>query len=348
MGFYLRKSVTFGGVRFNFSKSGIGASVGVKGFRVETGPRGNYVHMGRNGVYYRAALGQKRSRSAQPTNDQVPSMVCEEDLLFQEIDSGDLSLIVDSSSQELIDEINQKGKMFPLWPLALLLALIPGAGVFLAVLVGFSIYLGVDKKRRTTILFYDIEEETERDIQNFHDAFDDVVNCKAKWHLSAQAAVKDRKYHAGASAIVKRTKTDIAYKTPPRMKTNIKVPAIPVGKQTIYLFPDKILIYEKKKAGGLSYANLRIRQMNQRFIESGPVPKDGTIVDYTWRYVNKSGGPDKRFKDNRKLPILMYSDIVFTSDTGLNEQVELSKMGSGSELAQKLSDFSALSCLISK
>ena len=59
MGFYFRKSINFGGLRFNFSKSGMGVSTGFKGFRIGTGPRGNYVHMGRNGLYYRASLGKK-------------------------------------------------------------------------------------------------------------------------------------------------------------------------------------------------------------------------------------------------------------------------------------------------
>lgn len=43
MGFYFRKSVRLGPLRFNLSKSGIGTSVGVKGFRLGAGPRGNYV-----------------------------------------------------------------------------------------------------------------------------------------------------------------------------------------------------------------------------------------------------------------------------------------------------------------
>lgn len=60
MGFYLRKSISAGPFRFNLSGSGLGLSVGVKGYRVGTGPRGNYVHMGRDGLYYRAsALGRK-------------------------------------------------------------------------------------------------------------------------------------------------------------------------------------------------------------------------------------------------------------------------------------------------
>ncbi|HEV7566337.1 MAG TPA: DUF4236 domain-containing protein, partial [Microbacteriaceae bacterium] len=66
MGIYLRKSLRAGPFRFNLSKSGIGVSAGVPGFRVGSGPRGNYVHLGRNGVYYRASLGggSKRRRSS--------------------------------------------------------------------------------------------------------------------------------------------------------------------------------------------------------------------------------------------------------------------------------------------
>ena len=52
MGFYLRKSVAVGPFRFNLSGSGVGMSVGVRGLRLGTGPRGNYVRMGRGGVYY--------------------------------------------------------------------------------------------------------------------------------------------------------------------------------------------------------------------------------------------------------------------------------------------------------
>src|SRR5258708_36597627 len=66
MGFYLRKSISAGPFRFNLSGSGVGMSVGVKGLRVGTGPRGNYVQMGRGGLYYRASLGG--SRRQQPAS----------------------------------------------------------------------------------------------------------------------------------------------------------------------------------------------------------------------------------------------------------------------------------------
>lgn len=60
MGFYFRKSIGFGPIRLNFSKSGVGISTGVKGFRISTGPRGTYLNAGRKGFYYRKKLDAKK------------------------------------------------------------------------------------------------------------------------------------------------------------------------------------------------------------------------------------------------------------------------------------------------
>jgi uncharacterized protein DUF4236 len=57
MGFFFRKSVSFGPVRLNFSKSGVGVSAGVKGLRAGVSAKGkSYVAGGRYGVYYRQGL----------------------------------------------------------------------------------------------------------------------------------------------------------------------------------------------------------------------------------------------------------------------------------------------------
>lgn len=56
MGFYLKKGFNIGPVRVNLSKSGVGVSIGGKGLRFGSGPKGNYVHAGRGGFYYRRSL----------------------------------------------------------------------------------------------------------------------------------------------------------------------------------------------------------------------------------------------------------------------------------------------------
>ena len=43
MGFYIRKSISVGPVRFDLSQSGIDLSTGIKGFRIGSGPSGGTI-----------------------------------------------------------------------------------------------------------------------------------------------------------------------------------------------------------------------------------------------------------------------------------------------------------------
>jgi hypothetical protein len=139
MGFYVRKSVRVGPFRFNLSKSGIGTSVGIKGFRLGTGPRGNYVHMGRGGVYSRQALASKpqprQDSEAIPRKDVLPPETSDVDQL-QEIESGSALEMVDSSSAKLLDEINSKHKKIKLLPASLIL--FTGVSLVMILLAGTS------------------------------------------------------------------------------------------------------------------------------------------------------------------------------------------------------------------
>src|SRR5690348_876484 len=114
MGLYFRKSVRVGLLRFNFSKSGIGVSAGVPGFRVGTGPRGNYVHMGRGGVYYRASLPVARGQAAPSVrhDQRTIAPVPHHPTLGPEIEieSGSVLAMVDESAAGLLAELNEKRK----------------------------------------------------------------------------------------------------------------------------------------------------------------------------------------------------------------------------------------------
>ena len=45
------------------------------------------------------------------------------------------------------------------------------------------------------------------------------------------------------------------------------------------------------------------------FIETSAVPSDAKILSYTWKYMNKNGGPDKRYNDNYKIPLVNYAEL---------------------------------------
>src|SRR6267143_4885096 len=112
MGFYLRKSLSVGPFRFNLRKSGIGLSTGIKGFRIGTGPRGNYVHMGLGGIYFRQTIPSSENRKFAPEFPEEQSSRID----FKEIESGSVSQMVDSSSAALLEEINSKSKKPLIWP----------------------------------------------------------------------------------------------------------------------------------------------------------------------------------------------------------------------------------------
>lgn len=353
MGFYLRKSISVGPLRFNLSKSGIGVSAGVTGLRFGVGPRGNYVHMGRGGLYYRATLPpspSSRSSPAHPPTPTSPAIPPGTHAPLEEIESADISKIVDSSSRELLDELNRKRAKARLWPIvAIVMVVVLGVGVssnwpawllVLFVLVGAAGTYAAhtrDALEKTVVLFYDFDADMEAAYAQLHTAASQFAGCAAAWHIEASGKVHDRKYHAGANNLVRRKNTSIRKAEPPYVKTNIETVAVGVGRQTLHFFPDRVLVYDQNGVGAVGYQELRIDVGATRFIESESVPRDAEVVDRTWKYVNKSGGPDKRFKDNKELPVCRYEEITRTSQSGLNEVLQLSRCGFGAGLSEAIS-----------
>ena len=130
MGFYIRKSVRVGPLRFNLSKSGIGVSTGIPGLRVGTGPRGTYVHMGRGGLYYRQTLATpgQLNQHQQPNQSHydLPSERPFTHGPMTEVGSGCVTEMVDTNSAALLAEIERKRKRIIWWPFMLICALILG------------------------------------------------------------------------------------------------------------------------------------------------------------------------------------------------------------------------------
>ena len=256
-----------------------------------------------------------------------------------EIESGDVMAMTDSSSEDLLRELDEKQRKARLGRPILFLGLLCLGGAVIAELhiavlatlgiaFGVAAYLGFrrDAIGKTVVLFYAFDEPLERAYEELHESAKKMAACSGSWHIAASAQVYQRKYHAGASTLVERKKTQIRSASPPFLKTNIETVSIGVGRQTLYLFPDRLLVYESGKVGAVGYGQLTMTVSPTRFIEEA-APVDARIVDRTWRYVNKQGGPDRRFSNNRELPICLYDEVHLTSGTGLNEIIQLSRCG---------------------
>ena len=296
MGFYLRKSISVGPLRFNLSKSGVGVSAGVKGFRAGTGPRGNYVHMGRHGVYYRATLPSgSRSAGTAPTTPTLPPSAPTETLT--QIQSGNVERMVDATSAELIAELNTKQKRWRTAPWVFFAFFVlfamwgyvvggndpsqPNLALTIVTLVLVAAWVALtwatyrhDVMMKTTVLLFTVEDEASDRFQAVHTAFGDLMKSGGCWQVRAQGQTSDWKHEAGASHLIRRTSVTLKTDPPRWVKTNIGVPTIPLARETLCFFPDRLLVFALDGVGAVSYTGLNITVSARRFIEGDSVPKD--------------------------------------------------------------------------
>lgn len=57
-------------------------------------------------------------------------------------------------------------------------------------------------------------------------------------------------------------------------------------------------------------ADLLPQSRTTRFLETETIPSDARAVGQTWLYVNKDGGPDRRYRDNRIVSIMEYGEVT--------------------------------------
>jgi hypothetical protein len=84
------------------------------------------------------------------------------------------------------------------------------------------------------------------------------------------------------------------------------------------------LVFENNAVGAVAYESLDIRIERSNFSESDGLPSDAQVVGRTWQYVNKKGGPDRRFNNNPEIPIALYEEGHLGSTSGLNETIQCS------------------------
>jgi hypothetical protein len=347
MGFYVRKSIKAGPFRYNLSKSGVGVSVGVPGFRVGTGPRGNYIRAGKGGVYYRATLGGSRRPSSSPGVAHTPPPVIGGSVPMEDVTGVSAGELVPTGGDDLVAQLNEAGSRVPLgWPtlLAVLIgaAAIRGVGAIVVLVLGLPLSLWLyqrDGARRSVVAFYDVEDDHARWFTTLVDTFESLAEMSAAWRVNASGRVQSTyqyKVNSGASEIIKRVDAKRTVKGPHLLATNIAVPTIESGRQALHFLPDRLLIRDGKRFSDVNYGTLAADYNAQRFIESGRVPRDGQQIDTTWQYVNVKGGPDRRFKDNKQLPVMLYGQVDLSASSGLHWLIECSRAPLAEQLAKVL------------
>ena len=361
MGISFAKSIKFGAVRFNFSSGGIGVSVGVPGLRIGTGPRGAYVSGGMGGFRYRKSLdkssstprlsGQKRfMQPSYPDQNTTPS-TDPNVVASVEHETKNVLELADASGDDLLQSMNEQRNKASLWPfvaagLAILLFILKSNSenwnpvVVPTLIIVFAILIlwvrWHDNLGKLTVLFFDPDEETNALFKTLSSAVQNASNTRKLRSVANTSQYADSKYSAGASQGLKLVNASFYLGQAPGIVSNIVVPILTASKTTLAFYPDRVLAIQGKSVGAIAYKDLQAISRPSLFIEKESLPSDATVVDHTWEYVNKKGGPDKRFKDNRQLPVCQYNNLQIYTASGIDIRFMGSRAKGFDPLAQAI------------
>lgn len=327
MGFRFRKSINLGGgFRINISKSGIGYSWGTKGYRITKTAKGTVretASIPGTGISY--VKEYKNHKKANPTTKNIPisDTNCYD---TENIVNASAAKMVSDGLEDILSSARKTLLVNKLSTIGLVLFFILGCVypilfvLFIACLI-MKIYA---KTAGRIALEYDIDEDQKDTIKKRMEPMILVTKSNKVWRIIQSSKVIDQKYSAGAGSTVKRVSCSAFTNIPYPFKSSITGACFKYGKETLIFLPDKLFILQGSKVGALSYSDLSTYAHTTRFVEHEQVPKDASIVGQAWQYVNKNGGPDKRFKNNRQMPICLYGEIELKSISGLNTVIMFS------------------------
>jgi hypothetical protein len=288
--------------------------------RIETTSRRTYVYVGRGVLRYRTKAdhststeieseGKKTSDFIEHTREEVLSQINSRlrqpsraylISLGSAIAAGVISLLtlLGISQKSLITE--------RVYPFCFFSPLIIAAIIFILGVVAALIKTRQEKRQRITTLWYKFDKEARTGFGIFQESLAALANSSCIWRIVSRSPNWDWKRQAGASSIIDRKQVAIVHMSPPFIRSNIKVYGLAFGATQLFFLPDQLLLYRRGEYTGIDYNRLVTDVFSTRFIEHSRVPRDSEVVDHTWQYVRKDGGPDLRFANNRRVPVVQY------------------------------------------
>lgn len=332
MGWRYRKSINLGGgFRINLSKSGIGYSWGFPGYRHTYSPNGTerrtYSIPG-TGISYVEST-KNRNNNNQDNNynyNQDTKLITGRTTYYKNSNISNMG-----KGDELLKQISKIRTIDILANICLIMIVLFPIGIWLKILIA---------RKWKLDLTYEMDDINIKKFEALNEFLVELKNNNKLWQIGSSTTVYNTKYNAGAGNNVSRTRIYLVKKMPWYINHNIDVYCLNLKNEKIFFTPDRMLIF--KNLGGVGcrrYNDMVAGFSTTNFVETEMVPRDAEIVRYTWRYVNKSGGPDKRFNNNKRIPVCKYGEISLESEDGINILLECSNHNLMYSIQYKFTEF---------
>jgi len=162
---------------------------------------------------------------------------------------------------------------------------------------------------------YNVDESAPADVitmfENLCQAFEQLMTSQKIWVQVSKFQNVSAK--SSASSLVDLRETNFGVGVFNYIKSKFDVPIIPIENQLLYLYPEYAILSQSPSCFEIvDYDNISMVYAPIRFNEPGIYPTDAEKIGTTWEYVNKNGGPDRRYSDNRPITVVRYGGINLT------------------------------------
>ena len=288
MGLSYRKSFKLkNGSRINVSKSGVGFSYGVKGFRISHNTKGTFLNINFAGFNHRKKLDFKNLFKGSSSNAEENSVnIDSETIKFDK----DFDFCFRENKEWKQEKITSFLKNNSLINFVIVLTFI----LFPLCLIGIILIIMRSKKEKEIKVLLK-EEALSQTIIEECDELEKEINLFEPTILEevpfTLACVRDY--------------------------TDFLVPTLILQDLECYFLKSGLLIFNKKSAFLIPYDEISISK-EQQLASALEVPKNAYVVDTTYEHVDKDGSKSKRYKDNDKIYIIRAFEINISTKIYMN------------------------------
>lgn len=363
---YRKRIKIIPGVHLNLSRKGISTSIGVRGASVTFGNNGTYLNTGipGTGIYNRQRIAGGRSNNQVPNTNFHPdeSLVDRTENIFSadihEVTSQDMQGVKDAiltaqaQREELSHDLSKIKKQLNKSKFKLVFSYVLLYGLIKKTIAGnYKIDIANQKSAITQLIeqidncCVEVNIHIDPEIKERYDAvtesFTQLSKSNKIWDVTSSHFEDRRITRSAASTIITRKNARLGRKSLIDIRSEYEPLWIEnANGNDFYIYPNFILMYASRKEFAIiGFKELDLYHSPSRFVERENVPNDSKILEYTWDKVNKNGSPDKRFKNNFRIPIVQYGRISLTTQTGVNEEYQISNNNASKQFVDAFKEY---------
>jgi hypothetical protein len=191
--------------------------------------------------------------------------------------------------------------------------------------IGFALFI-ISRTAARVNLEYSFDSGGAEECANRLAAWQILMEGVKEWQVIQGPTTADTRTNAEVEEDVNRMPCSLKQGTPYYIKTNVDCIQLKLRDETLLFLPDKVFIIRKDKVVMENYSDVQFRTGQANFVESEAVPSDAKVVGNSWRYTNSNGTPDRRYPNNRQLPVCLYGVVRISSLNGLNVELQVSNV----------------------